>query len=65
MRLICVAQYMTIPTTSNYNIDGTPYLVCFIKANKEKCDVNINKDALDSTALDVLTSTAFCQRTLT
>ena len=35
LRLICVAQYMTIPTTSNYDIDETPHLVSFIKANKE------------------------------
>ena len=57
LRLICVAQYMTIPTTSNYDIDETPPLVSFIKANKEKCDVNINQDTLDQTALDVLSAT--------
>ena len=57
LRLICVAQYMTIPTTSNYDIDETPHLVSFIKANKEKYDVNINQDALDQTALDVLSVT--------
>ena len=44
---------MTIPTTSNCNIDETPHVVCFIKANKEKCDVIINEDALDPTALDI------------
>ena len=57
LRLIRVAQYITIPTTSNCDINETPYLVSFIKANKKKCDVNINQDALDQTALDVLSAT--------
>ena len=56
VRLICVAQYMTIPTTSNYDIDETPHIVSFIKANKEKCDVNINQDTVDQTAWDVLSA---------
>ena len=59
MRLICVAQCMTIPITFNYDINETPHLVSFIIANNEKCDVNIYKDALDLTALDVLSAARY------
>ena len=59
MRLICVAQCMTIPITFNYDINETPHLVSFISANNEKCDVNINSGALDSTALDALSAARY------
>lgn len=34
LRLICLGQFMTVPTFSNYEADDTPHLISFVKSHK-------------------------------
>lgn len=35
LRLVCLAQFMAVPSTSSYEVDDTPHLINFITANKK------------------------------
>ena len=63
LRLICLAQFMTIPTTGNYEIDDTPHLISFIKSKeqsskKEEKNLSARDDAKDEEVLRLLSFAA-------
>ena len=35
LRLICLAQFMAVPSSGSYDVDDTPHLISFLKSNKD------------------------------
>ena len=35
LRLICVAQFMVVPSSGSYDVDDTPHLISFLKSSKD------------------------------
>ena len=62
LRLICLAQFMSVPSKSSYEDEETPQLIDFIKSNKEVYSINnsIFADKNDNAALDLLSSATSC-----
>nr|XP_039274098.1 uncharacterized protein LOC120348054 [Styela clava] len=59
VKLISVSQFMTTPTTTNYDNDDTPHLLEFIKTNLENQQLDPEKTTSeDSSAMEVLLGAA-------
>ena len=35
LRLICLAQFMAVPSSGSYDVDDTPHLISFFKSSKD------------------------------
>ena len=35
LHLICVAQFMAVPSSSSYDVDDGPHLISFLKSSKD------------------------------
>ena len=35
LRLICLAQFMAVPSSGSYDVDDTPHLISFLKSSKD------------------------------
>ena len=35
LRLICLAQFMSVPSSGSYDVDDFPHLISFLKSSKD------------------------------
>ena len=35
LRLVCLAQFMAVPSSGSYDVDDTPHLISFLKSSKD------------------------------